>query len=1347
MTDTSNFDTQEKVDVLIKAAFGFPSAEESRQWYEEVAVPYNNYIIGDELLLDKIPSIPDFDISGTVRIASDINLQESDFMSYSYDINNKSGCSIVDDSTGVIRRIQLLVLDQTPNLATAGASWYKLDANNSNVLKNSFQFNYNKYTDDNGNVIQPYLYRVNTQREIDPDLTLPMGKKGGNWFIDLKSGVLFFPDFNNFLNGTQTDSNYQLNVVDNKPVLSIYTYIGRIGSSKILTIGDSHSNVSSPENKQVFINTTNNTIYRYDGTEWISIGGGGGGGINLNSDLDLNANLSVTGDTSLNDVSMNGNVDIKGNLSITGNLSVNTLENTTIINTTLNKYQTIVTEDISLNGNLSVSGDVSFNSTGRVDICGNLYAQYPDNSIPIAAINGIQSQGQFDANSDLSLNAKLLVGQDVSFNSNLYVEGTSLFNQRVDVCGNFYAQYPNNSIPIQAIDGIIGGGGGGGGSIVNNLGQTFFDVISQQPNKFTFDSSSNTTASLTINWKYDDIIGKITNTTYQAFLNFQNTAANKNIPYINELQIDISSSNTIIGWIPYQTINVSNVDYNTSIYKTLTITKNTGSGNLVNVFNSTNQFDIRIYGKNNAYNFPDENTRSLIFNNVAFKVPKAPGAPDYISTIINNYQQITLTYNFNEPELGDTQSPGKLSTSQTKYQQNDTLSSTSYSVDNTIQVDTETDDNVIRNSNFTVILQSLRAGTTYNFLTRIKNDLIDSYSINNTDWDNVGSSIVFDTNGPTGYTPLPIGLSSFTPNLSYNTTTYVTTSDLLNTPIVYINTSGTQTLVPSNSGIQTFEITNSLATNADTTGYGKWVDISENLVEIKASVGITLKQTISYQGFTPSETNNKSGTASRTNVNVNYINYFNTPSQADIYTDAQRKGYRLKGTFQLLSITNDDIENFIGPARTDPYVLKQEFIRDTAKVGGTNTTVSTNIYVDTLPNNPTVTHTNSAIVTAVVWTMGIPSVKKYKIECERTYTDVNSSYGFIRGDRKLAYFDGVTNSSNIVNSTGFTTGTITIQRNAIQTTEPSIGQYNYDTTAFATNTNHCLQSLHYTTQQTSTSTTLTINETVYSLKTNGIAKNTPVIVSHHFDKNSYNGLGDSLVSKLSLTDIYEINNSAISKLSNNLDSITVSEYTSHTVIPQTYTLLYYNGLFRTSGYPDVTTYTWNSIEDNYTYNHASTGLTTSGDRVTNGTRYKWIVLKINKNSSSQYSFNGIDYNIIGSTAKYLSANMFNPLFGETTVNNLFDSENSDVIGFCRVTNNSVLNNGANFYVYGNFKRGLNSQAIWVQVGSMPSGGGGYNTIDAPSFGCKVTNGTDKGIYVDTTQMDNDLHVFIGIKVP
>ena len=61
------------------------------------------------------------------------------------------------------------------------------------------------------------------------------------------------------------------------------------------------------------------------------------------------------------DVSMNADVDIIGDLVIRGNLSVYQTKDTKTINTTINDYTLIVTEDISLNGELKVSGDVSLN--------------------------------------------------------------------------------------------------------------------------------------------------------------------------------------------------------------------------------------------------------------------------------------------------------------------------------------------------------------------------------------------------------------------------------------------------------------------------------------------------------------------------------------------------------------------------------------------------------------------------------------------------------------------------------------------------------------------------------------------------------------------------------------------------------------------------------------------------------------------------------------------------------------------------------------------------------------------------------------------------------------------------
>jgi len=51
---------------------------------------------------------------------------------------------------------------------------------------------------------------------------------------------------------------------------------------------------------------------------------------------------------------MNANVDISGDLIIKGNLSVFQTKETETINTTVNDYTLIVTEDLSLNGKLNV---------------------------------------------------------------------------------------------------------------------------------------------------------------------------------------------------------------------------------------------------------------------------------------------------------------------------------------------------------------------------------------------------------------------------------------------------------------------------------------------------------------------------------------------------------------------------------------------------------------------------------------------------------------------------------------------------------------------------------------------------------------------------------------------------------------------------------------------------------------------------------------------------------------------------------------------------------------------------------------------------------------------------------
>jgi hypothetical protein len=89
----------------------------------------------------------------------------------------------------------------------------------------------------------------------------------------------------------------------------------------------------------------------------------------VGSDVTVNKRLFTVGDVSFNngnlfvglDTSLNGNLVIGKDLTIKGRLNVQNYTNNNIINTTVNNYQLIVSEDLSLNGRLVASGDATIN--------------------------------------------------------------------------------------------------------------------------------------------------------------------------------------------------------------------------------------------------------------------------------------------------------------------------------------------------------------------------------------------------------------------------------------------------------------------------------------------------------------------------------------------------------------------------------------------------------------------------------------------------------------------------------------------------------------------------------------------------------------------------------------------------------------------------------------------------------------------------------------------------------------------------------------------------------------------------------------------------------------------------
>ena len=93
---------------------------------------------------------------------------------------------------------------------------------------------------------------------------------------------------------------------------------------------------------------------------------------------------------------------IKGFLDVSGGNMINRNGNLSVLDGTMD-----VSGDVTFDSKLSVDGDVSFNGT-TIDICGNLYAQYPDNSIPAAAING-QVEATPNFNGDVAFQSNVTV--------------------------------------------------------------------------------------------------------------------------------------------------------------------------------------------------------------------------------------------------------------------------------------------------------------------------------------------------------------------------------------------------------------------------------------------------------------------------------------------------------------------------------------------------------------------------------------------------------------------------------------------------------------------------------------------------------------------------------------------------------------------------------------------------------------------------------------------------------------------------------------------------------------------------------------------------------------------------
>ena len=890
---------------------------------------------------------------------------------------------------------------------------------------------------------------------------------------------------------------------------------------------------------------------------------------------------------------------------------------------------------------------------------------------------------------------------------------------------------------------------------VNNSNQTFAEILTQQPQKFTLDNSSNSTGSITLNWNYDDILLKDASLNNMKLTHISPTNVKDGmIPFIDKLHVDISGTthgNTGSAdnntWINYnkgdydnngdRTIG-TNESYDTNSFKQLIIQKTRNPSSSVEriLSEAGHPISFRIYGKNNTYDSDEKRIeRALYFNNLEFLTAQPPDIPSFSSESVSS--TLLLNYSSGLAETGASDSLAKIIEAKINYQeigrevsQHALASQTDNSFDST---QTFSSLNISSNSTMTLTVnQNLRKGTKYKYRISAKNDL----NVNHSSFSNFRDSNSF-TNIPT---------SNLGTNLSFSessTKTSIASDNLSGSSRIYINLSaGTDNNTVFDPRVNSS--TNSNFQLSSNTFYGSDLDNQTDLANIQVFINgsTNVTQTAIFNGYNTTANNNTfnniTNTSSAQGVDGNQFDFVSI-STDDIYsTSTNDKGFRLKGNITMNSIQRKDITSLFGSASNTAKSIKYEYRRDITNNGGSNNIPLSPflLYVDDFSLEPSMVKVNPSIsVTNIIYNMGIPSIHKFDIvfntssgdTSSRKYTQMNSTHNFVRGDLKIA--DITINGSN-PNITKNTKKDILLSdKDEIS----SSGVYNLSDTNFASSITPYYQNIQYTSSRLTRNNTLTISEKTYSLTTGNSGKNespTTLTMDHFCDRNSFSSFTSSNPTTNATSNLYQI--SDISVLGSDMSQFTPDSYTDHTIKVKDSTLLFINNKFRTNAnqsYPDISSFSYqgNTINTNsgYTSAMAATAYGLDGVSNTNG-GYKWIGFKFTSSNISTDSGTNISY-----------VNIYSLL------NSYFNSGIIEKIRTGNLNTRGIVKLGSKI---GNLSAGFYSLSTWF---SQDTSGKTLNSIlSNASHGCAHQVSTSNwGPALDPNDGDisSGIFIFIGLK--
>ena len=1003
-------------------------------------------------------------------------------------------------------------------------------------------------------------------------------------------------------------------------------------------------------------------------------------------------------------------------------------------------------------------------------------------------------------NGDTTIKNKLNVYNDTSFNKNVEISGQLIVNGNISSNNIFYLESYINQFKLLSENNS-------NFKFVNNSNQTFYDIITQQPLRFTsvseYSSAYNsspkiiTSRKINIEWNYDDILA-YNNFTELAELNFLTDLKEKQLPYIDYIVVQIQGiiNSTKTEWIDCSKINIpKNTIYNQDLYKNFILYKFVEKNNLDNSLNkilSTNdKFNVRVFGMNNSNLYPSIDLRSLYFNDVNFFIASSPSVPilNTNGEKIENNNTIILNYYTNRVEEDNINSDALITNYIITYFPLESLRSNIYEIStnildiyelssnnlnklgifspgyvinqkyveplssiytNILNINNITDTGYYikgysKDISFNIIMYNLISGTKYNYKTKIKNDLSDLYS-QETSMKTSNYTMIPDSN----YIDISLNL-----NISNNKTFISQLNDLDNSfidnkDIIYINLSDNQSIIPDIIDYQTIEISHPYIYNQQdlSYGFGKYIENKNNLVSLIVYINDISKQEIIFDGSFSMQ----SGRIINYDSNLyNFIELKYIDSLDDIYKDnSLNKGFRLKGTLKLNTLNNNLINDIIGDASSNPYKLTYKYIRH-QDVSNKDISKDYLIYIDDISYIPRISNIiNTSNVKNVLYNMGIPSVQYFDLNFSRDYNNINSKFNYLAGNKVISIINSI-NNTNCDISTNIKINIDEINKQ---------GYYTYNDLSFKTNNYY--KNISYTNNLT----TLTWKENVinlYKLNQYDIS----YITNHFIDYNSFiknNNIIDSNILDLSLIDVYYINN--IDKIGSDILDISLIKYVDHKEELNESTLMFINGFFQSNKdylYPNIDDYSYNNIIINNNYNKRNISYDIDGN-INNLNGYKWIVIKLKKLNDNYYIFNDnnnkfIDIKISNNGYKYISLNDVNNfnqnynLFKEKSIEDLVNNSNLDVIGF--VTTKYINYYNIPFSLddkIGNLKKLFSPFSKWIEYGNlyknMKLSNLIYNTTESSSrYGCLVYNNilNEYGIFIDPNRIIEDLYIYIGIK--